>query len=71
MKKNIVKLIATSLIALAPVLLSAQPQPGQNSGGGSVGGDPIGGGAPIGSGIALFMALGAAYGIKKWRKAEE
>ena len=35
------------------------------------GNTPVGGGAPIGSGIALFIALGAAYGIKKWKKAED
>ncbi len=31
------------------------------------GNTPVGGGAPIGSGIAVFIALGAAYGIKKWK----
>lgn len=43
----------------------AQPNPGQNAGGGNVGGAPIGGSAPIGGGIALLIGLAAAYGSVK------
>ncbi len=43
----------------------AQPQPGNNGNGTQTGGDPIGGGAPVGSGLAVLLAMGAAYGLKK------
>lgn len=66
MKKNIVKLMVIGALVSAPALIFAQPSPGQNSGGGNVGGDPIGGGAaPVGSGIAVLLALGAGYGAKR------
>ncbi|MDD2965528.1 MAG: hypothetical protein PHQ65_04755 [Bacteroidales bacterium] len=66
MKKNIAKLMIAGLIALAPALLAAQPTPGNNSNGSTVGGNPIGGGAaPAGSGIALLLGLAAAYGGKR------
>jgi hypothetical protein len=66
MKKKIITLSAVVLMALAPTaLIFAQPNPGQNSGGGNVGGGPIGGNAPIGGGLAIMLALGAAYAGKK------
>ena len=47
-------------------MLTAQPNPGQNSNGSSSDGDPIGGGsAPLGTGIGILLALGGAYGAKK------
>jgi len=30
-----------------------------------------GGGAPIGEGLIMLVALGAAYGYKKWKTREE
>ncbi len=55
--------------------MMSQPLPGQNGDGSSTGGDPIGGGANIGSGIAVLLALAAGYGLKKIydnrRKLEE
>lgn len=51
--------------ALITMASWAQPNPGQNSGGGGVGGAPIGGSAPIGSGIALLIGLAATYGSAK------
>jgi len=66
MEKTFAKLLVVGALAMAPALMIAQPNPGQNSGGGSVGGNPIGGGgAPIGSGIALMLAFGAGYGAKR------
>lgn len=66
MKKKIAKMIIIGVLAFAPILMFSQPNPGQNSGGGSVGGNPIGGGsAPLGSGIALLLGLAAAYGGKR------
>jgi hypothetical protein len=47
------------------------PNPSQTGGGNNL---PVGGGAPIGSGLAILLALGAAYGWKKavaMRKADE
>jgi len=66
MKKIIIKLLVIGALAAAPALIFAQPSPGNNSGGGAVGGNPIGGGAaPVGSGIALMLAFGAGYGTKR------
>jgi hypothetical protein len=66
MKKRIITLSAVILLALAPAAtIFAQPNPGQNSDGGGVGGGPIGGNAPIGSGMVVLLALGAAYAGKK------
>lgn len=60
------KLLLSLVIVLIWTISSfAQPNPGQNAGGGSVGGAPIGGSAPIGGGIALLMALAATYGSVK------
>ena len=39
-------------------------EPG-DPGGDPVGEDPLGGGAPVGSGTLLLLTLGAAYGSKK------
>jgi len=65
MKKNIVKIMVIGALVAAPALIFAQPSPGNNSGGGAVGGNPIGGAAPLGSGIALLIALGTGYGTKR------
>ncbi|HBZ65336.1 MAG TPA: hypothetical protein DEO70_00745 [Bacteroidales bacterium] len=67
MKKNILKLIVTGIIVVAPALMIAQPPPSLNSSGTAVDGNPIkgGGSAPIGSGIALLLTLGAGYGAKR------
>lgn len=62
MKKIILTLALFGIFTLAGM---AQPNPGQNAGGGSVGGAPIGGLAPIGSGIALLLSMAAMYGGKK------
>jgi len=62
MKKTI---FSIAFMLFATVALMAQPNPGQNAGGGSVGGAPIGGSAPIGGGIALLISMAAMYGSKK------
>ncbi len=67
MKKNIssikkfVLIIAFGL--LSSVLMADPPNP--NGGNGNSGGALPGGGAPIGSGIALFIGLAVGYGAKK------
>jgi hypothetical protein len=56
--------IATLLVA-APVILTAQQPPHPNGGVNGPGGGPVGGGAPVGNGLAILLALGAAYGTRK------
>ncbi len=66
MKKKIVTTLLMSALVILP-LFSIGQMGGPDDPGGEPGGDPInpGGGAPIGSGIGILMALGAAYGGKK------
>jgi len=66
MKKQLIKITILALLVSAPTLLTiAQPNPGQNSDNSGVGGGPIGGNAPLGSGMALLLGLGAAWGAGK------
>ena len=64
-----IKILKTCLISLlfaglsfAAYADSPPPPPGDPSQNGN---GPVGGGAPVGSGVAILMALGAAYGGKK------
>jgi len=63
-------------IILLSINLSAQTPPPPNGGNGNPvehGNNPVGGGAPIGSGLLILAALGAGYGAKKvydFRKQE-
>ena len=52
----------TFTVALNTVL--SQPMPGDDPSGGGAN-PPVGGYAPVGSGLVILMALGAAYGSKK------
>lgn len=58
-------ILATALFLVSTTALLAQVPPPPPSGHGSGGNQPAGGGAPIGSGIAILLSLGAAYGGKK------
>jgi len=49
-----------------PILLTAQVPPPPNGGNNPDNNDPVGNGAPIGGGIAMLLAMGAAYGGKKY-----
>ena len=68
MKKIIRSIIVVVFLLATPIFMSnvfadAPPDPG---GGGPGTGDlPVGGGAPIGGGLIIMLALGAAYGSKK------
>jgi hypothetical protein len=74
MKTNIIKsLIFCGLFILsAGAFAQAPPPPPGEHGSGT---NESGGGAPIGSGIAILLSLGAAYGGKKmynvWNNKEE
>jgi len=51
-----------------PVMAGAPPPPPPAHG---TGGNVEGGGAPIGEGLIILVALGAAYGYKKWNDKKE
>jgi hypothetical protein len=68
--KNIFKVLAISLtiglIAGISAISMAQPSaPPPPSGHGANGNQTPGGAAPIGSGLAILISMGAAYGAKK------
>ncbi len=67
MRKNIIKLMLIAGIAFTTFAVNAQSPPPPPAGGhGQTGNQPNnGGGAPIGSGLAILLALGAGYGGKK------
>ncbi|MCF8364766.1 MAG: hypothetical protein K9H16_03240 [Bacteroidales bacterium] len=52
-----------------PVSAGAPPPPPPPGHG--TGGNVPGGGAPIGEGLIMLVALGAAYGYKKWSDNKE
>jgi hypothetical protein len=71
------KYITTTLSVLLLVFLlnfampaMAQDPPPPPPGHGE-GGNVPGGGAPVGEGLIILVALGAAYGYKKWRATEQ
>jgi len=72
------KYIATSLSLFLLLMLltfvtpvsAGSPPPPPPPGHGS-GGNVPGGGAPIGEGLIILVAMGAAYGYKKWKAEEE
>jgi len=66
MKKKIISTLTIAALLLFPLFMIGQST-GPGAPGGEPGGDPIepGGGAPIGNGIGVLLALGAAYGGKK------
>jgi hypothetical protein len=68
MKKILIKLsfIIAFTIASTTLLAQGPPDPPEDPGDG---GGPVGGSAPIGSGIAILLTLGAAYGGRKVYKA--
>lgn len=65
MKEHIAKTLTLIAFTLLSAGAFAQVPPPPPSGHGSGGNQPAGGGAPVGSGIGILIALGAAYGGKK------
>jgi hypothetical protein len=62
--KKVIQILAIALVMLIPVILTAQPLPGSEAGGGA-GSAPAGGGAPIGGGLLIMLSLAIGYGAKK------
>jgi hypothetical protein len=72
MKKVILK--ATMVLAFSIISLGLFADPPNVPGGHGESGDqapPAGGGAPIGSGIALLIAMGSAYGTFRMKAQNE
>lgn len=66
MKKTLFGLLFTGLLFLLSLPLIAQDPPPPPGGGHGQGGNQTpGGSAPVGSGLVMLLALGAAYGGKK------
>lgn len=57
--------IAIFFLSIAPVLLTAQPKPWDETIGGGSGAAPVGGGAPLTGGLLILLSLGLGYGMKK------
>ena len=66
MKKTIQLTMFLVFFSGLTLLAQAPPNPPGNAGSG---GGPVGGNAPIGSGMVVMLALGAAYA--GWKKYEE
>ena len=64
MMKKVISFLAISTLLILPLFVNAQTS-GPGNPGDTPDGTPLGGGAPIGSGIGILIALGAAYGGKK------
>ena len=67
MKKAVKIVLLTVFFITFTVALNnlfSQPMPGDDPSGGGTN-PPVGGYAPVGSGLVILMALGAAYGSKK------
>jgi len=64
MKKKLITIILAGFLIL-PLLTIAQIKDPGDPDGNPEGGTPVGGGAPIGNGIEILLALGAAYGGRK------
>lgn len=65
MKKKIFSTMMIAAMLIFPLFTTGQMMGPEDPGGDPIGEDPIGGGAPIGNGIGILLALGAAYGGKK------
>ncbi|MDC7238100.1 MAG: hypothetical protein PQJ45_10055 [Sphaerochaetaceae bacterium] len=65
MKKILGKLILIVVLTTSGTSLFAQAGPPEPPGDPNADGGPVGGNAPIGSGLAILLTLGAAYGGRK------
>jgi hypothetical protein len=69
MKKRMIRtltvLLMMAMLSITPALLAQDPPPPPDSHGETGNQSPPGGGVPVGSGLVILLALGAAYGGKK------
>ena len=67
--RNIKKYLGILVFVLACSAAFAQTPPPPNNGNTGGGGtNPVGGGAPVGSGLIILTAMAAAYGGQKYWK---
>jgi hypothetical protein len=57
------KVLLIIILALAPIIINAQPVPPPSQNGQN--GNQPGGGAPIDGGLSILLVLAAVYGCKK------
>ncbi|MBN2173605.1 MAG: hypothetical protein JW731_05715 [Bacteroidales bacterium] len=67
MKKKLSAVLIVLMLLVSPIFINnifadQPPDPGGGPGGGD---DPVGGGSPVGSGLAILISMGAAYGARK------
>ena len=63
--KAIFAIVVISLFFTVSGVYAQATSPADPPGGPQAGDQPIGGGAPVGSGLAILLSLGAGYGAKK------
>jgi hypothetical protein len=67
MKKALIYTFLILALAFASAnTVMAQPHPNQQSGDGSVSGQRLGEGAPVGNGTFILLTLAMAYAGRKW-----
>jgi hypothetical protein len=66
MKRNFKIMMITAFLVIAPLLMLAQTPPHPNGGAApGPGNNPVGAGAPVGSGAFILITLSAAYAARK------
>ena len=65
MKKIIITFVSAAVISFIPMLTFGQQTSPSDPGGSPEAGPPLWGNAPVGGGLGILLALGAAYGGKK------
>ncbi len=71
MKKLILIISLISFLMIGSSINAQTPPPPNNNNTSSGGSTPVGGGAPVGSGLAIMLALGLGYSLKKYRSEQE
>ena len=67
MKRKFNIVVIAALLIVFPLFSLAQQPPHPNGGNApGTGNGPVGGGAAIGSGIYILIAMGAAYGLRRY-----
>jgi len=64
--KNALRILAIALVTVAPLILTAQPQPWDPAVGGGINGYPAGGAAPIGGGLVILLSMAIGYATRKF-----